>query len=87
MAKKILEDNSLVQKGEFYQSMGTGSMGRKKCNVSVGGDCFKESREIKSEGSFQKDFHLLKTFWRPSRRPAKVVFTSSKALTVTVGSS
>ena len=60
--------------------MGTGPLGG---TGVVGGDCFMESGDIKSRGSFQRDFHMLKmTYWKLSYCQVKVVFPSGKELTL-----
>ena len=71
MAKKEFLKMSLVQKSDFIDAWGQDPW-------AVGGEHFMETREIKSGGSFQRDFHILKTYWRPSSCQAKVVFPLAK---------
>ena len=61
-AKKEFLKMSLVQKGDFIEAQGTRPMGRKSCPGTTMRDWFYtvELGEVKSRGSFQGDFHMLK---------------------------
>ena len=80
MAKKKFLKTSLVQKKVILLKHKDRACGQKELPCKYGGDSFIESGEIKSRGSFQGDFHMLKTYWRPTYCQAKVVFPPSKTL-------